>query len=179
MPFWRTFYHLVWTTKNRAPLIGPTIEPRLYAYLIHKAAELGAYTYAVNGWNDHVHMIIAIPPSVSVAQLVKHLKGASSHDLNQEQPDEHFAWQRGYGVLTIGQRQRPDADAYVRRQKEHHRNHTAVAWLETCTEDDEGPADRAGWPLQAVPAGGAERQAAPALHDERPNYVVPNEQPQF
>jgi REP element-mobilizing transposase RayT len=169
MSFWRTFYHLVWATKNREPMITPAIEPRLFAYLIHKAAELGAYTYAVNGWHDHVHMIVTIPPHVSVAELVKSLKGASSHDLNQQQRDEHFAWQRGYGVLTIGQRQRPAAEAYVKSQKEHHAGQTAIAWLETCAEDDAGPTDRSGQPLQPVPA----------LHDERPRYVVSSDEPPF
>jgi len=109
MSFWRTYYHLVWSTKNREPLIVPRAEDRLYAYLTHKAAELGAFVYAVNGCSDHVHLIVTIPPDVSVSQLVKQLKGASSHDLNQQGLDLHFAWQRGYGVLTLGQRQRADA----------------------------------------------------------------------
>ena len=64
MAFWRLYYHLVWATKNREPLIRPAIEERLYAYLVHKAAELGAYVYAVHGWTDHIHLIVAIPPSM-------------------------------------------------------------------------------------------------------------------
>jgi putative transposase len=141
MPFWRTFYHVVWATKNREPLITPDIEPRLYAYIVHKAAELGAFVYAINGWVDHVHLIVTIPPHVSVSDLVKRLKGASSHDLNQQGTGTYFAWQRGYGVLTLGQRQRPDAERYVRNQKEHHRAGAAIPWLERCSEIDEGPAD--------------------------------------
>ena len=116
MPFWRTYYHLVWATKNREPLITPGVEPRLYAYLVAKAAELAAFVYAVNGCPDHVHLIVTIPPHVAVSHLIKHLKGASSHDLNQQLVEEHFAWQRGYGVLTLGERQKPDAEVYVQRQ---------------------------------------------------------------
>ena len=41
MAFWRLYYHLVWATKNREHLIHPTIEDRLYGYIINKAAELG------------------------------------------------------------------------------------------------------------------------------------------
>lgn len=139
MPFWRSFYHLVWATKNREPLITPDIEPRLHAYVVRKAAELGVYV--INGWTDHVHLVVAIPPHVSVSDLVKHLKGASSHDLNQQKLDVHFGWQRGYGVLTLGQRQRPEAEAYVGSQKEHHRAESIIRWLEYCSEIDEGPGD--------------------------------------
>ena len=169
MSFWRTYYHLVWTTKNREPLITPEIEARLYPCLIHKGAELGAYTYAINGWNDHIHMVVTIPPHVSVADLVKLLKGASSHDLNQQMPTAVFSWQRGYGVLTLGQRQRPDAEAYVRKQKEHHADRKSITWLETCTEDDEGPTDRSSAGLQPFPT----------LGEERAQYVVSGDQPAF
>ena len=117
MPFWRAYYHLVWTTKNREPLITPEIEPRLYAYIVHKAAELGVFVYVINGWADHIHVIVAIPPHVSVSDLVKQLKGASSHDLNQQGLNVHFGWQRGYGVLTLGQRQKPDAGSMSNDKK--------------------------------------------------------------
>ncbi len=163
MPFWRTYYHLVWATKNREPLITPEIEPRLYAYIVHKAAELGVFVYVINGWTDHVHIIVAIPPHVSVSDLVKHLKGASSHDLNQQRLDFHFGWQRGYGVLTLGQLQKPDAERYVKGQKEHHRAGTVIAWLERCSEIDEGPEDL---PSSAAP------QPVPAMREAQPAYDV-------
>jgi len=56
------YYHLVWATKKRAPLIRPELEPHLY-YLRRKAREIGVRVYAINGWTDHVHVIAAIPPS--------------------------------------------------------------------------------------------------------------------
>jgi putative transposase len=102
MSFWKHCYHIVWSTKGRAPLILPKIEPRLYAYLVSKAAEMGVFVYAINEMADHGHIIAAIPPKHSVAWVVKMLKGASSHFVNTElrQPGLHFAWQRGYGSLT-------------------------------------------------------------------------------
>ena len=166
MPFWRTFYHLVWTTKNREPLITDDIEPRLYAYIVHKAAEIGVYVYAINGWTDHVHLVVAVPPHVSISQLVKNLKGSSSHDLNQQKLDGRFAWQRGYGVLSVGQRQIAAAEAYVKRQKEHHSTNTIVPWLERCSEIDEGPDDRSV--VSKFPT-------VPALREASPGYDVLNE----
>src|SRR6476661_6869597 len=82
MSFWRLYYHLVWSTKNREHLIQPDVETRLYLYLVSKAAELDVYVYAINGWFDHIHMVVAIPPNHAVAEVVKRLKGGRSHDLN-------------------------------------------------------------------------------------------------
>jgi putative transposase len=96
----------------------------------------------LNEWVDHMHVVAAVPPKEAVAHVVKTLKGASLHDLNQQPVrDTLFAWQRGYGVLSLGSRQRADATEYVRRQKEHHRANTAMAWLERDADDDEGPED--------------------------------------
>jgi len=62
MSFWRSYAHLVWATKQREPLIRPDLEDRLYACLIDRAAELGCFVHAVNGVEDHVHLVISIPP---------------------------------------------------------------------------------------------------------------------
>ena len=153
MPFWRTYYHLVWATKNREPLITPTIERALYDCIIHKAAALGIYIYALNGWVDHVHVVSAIPPKIAIAEGVKHMKGASAHWLNENFPQEpHFAWQRGYGVLTLGEKQRPQAEAYVLNQKIHHQQQTTNSWLERYENEDEGPPDT-GWPSPQIARG--------------------------
>jgi len=142
MAFWRLYYHLVWATKNREHLIQPEIEDWLYAYIVRKAAELGVYIYAINGWYDHIHLVVSIPPKHAVAYVVKRLKGASSHEVNQtDRIDYQFGWQRGYGALSLGERQRPRAEAYVADQKQHHEQQTANAWLERYTEFDEGPSD--------------------------------------
>jgi REP element-mobilizing transposase RayT len=144
MPFWRNYYHLVWATKNRQPLIQPDIEARLYDYLVRKAAELDVFVYVINGWTDHTHIVGAIPPKQAVADVVKRLKGASSHYLNHTlRHEEWFQWQRGYGVLTIGEQQKEKAVAYVRNQKEHHGQQTTNSWLEKVNEFDEGPPDMA------------------------------------
>ena len=152
MAFWRLYYHLIWSTKDRAPLIIPDIEPRLFAYLVRKSADIGVYVYAVNGWNDHVHMLIAVPPKLALAEVVKELKGASSHDINHEvRLGYPFAWQRGYGALSLGEKQKPLAEAYIRDQKVHHQQQTTSSWLEHCTELDENPTDT-GIQYPSVPA---------------------------
>lgn len=151
MPFWRLYYHLVWATKNREHFITPEVEERLYAYIVNKAAELDVYVYAINGWFDHVHLVVSIPPKHAVAYVVKRLKGASSHDLNHAGGiDFHFAWQRGYGALSFGEQQRPTAVIYTENQKQHHGKQMTNTWLERYTEFDEGP-DDTGITVGSVP----------------------------
>jgi REP element-mobilizing transposase RayT len=140
MPFWRIYYHLVWGTKNRKEDITSTVEPILFQYLINKAVENEVRVYAINGWTEHVHLVVSIPPKLSVADAVKRLKGASSYYINEQSLlKEKFAWQRGYGVLTVGERKLEKAIDYVERQKEHHQRQTTNSWLERIDIEDEGP----------------------------------------
>lgn len=163
MAFWRLCYHLVWATKNRAPLIQPEVEPRLYGYIVNKAAELGVYVHAINGWTDHVHLVVSIPPKHAVADVVRRLKGASAHDLNHGAALPYaFAWQRGYGALSLGERQRPIAEAYVANQKRHHDQRTTNPWLEHDEAIDEGPPETG---IAPGPLPGIVREGGTAYDD--------------
>lgn len=138
MAFWRTYYHIIWPTKQRAPLITAAIEMRLYPYIVERAAEMELQVYALNGWSDHIHLAVGIPPKHAVATVVKHLKGASSHYINHElEATGRFAWARGYGVLSFGERQLATVEAYIQNQKRHHAEQTTNRWLEHTAENDE------------------------------------------
>jgi hypothetical protein len=118
---------------------------------VRKASELGVYVYAINGWSDHLHLVVASPPKHAPADIVKRLKGASSHYLNHGGGlDYEFAWQRGYGALSLGEGQRPKAIAYVQDQKTHHEQQSANSWLERYTDLDEGPPDVEWIPDEAL-----------------------------
>lgn len=149
MSFWRLFYHLVWPTKNRERLIQPIMEDRLHGYLIRTGAELDVYVYAINSWYDHVHLVVTIPPQHAIADVVQRLKDASAHHVNHSFDLGYtFAWQPGYGVLSVGERQRPIAEAYVRNHKQHHQEQTTNTWLERVDDADEGPYATDGAELQ-------------------------------
>lgn len=136
--FWRNYYHLVWGTKNRLPLIRSEFEERLFNYIVSKSKELDVLVFAINGTEDHIHAVVAVPPKQSVTSVVKHLKGSSTHYLNYViDPGGTFQWQRGYGCLTLGEKQRPIAEAYVRNQKQHHAV-TTNSWLEYYAAEDQG-----------------------------------------
>lgn len=83
----------------------------------------------------------SIPPSLSIADFVKNLKGSSAHYLNNDLPDSgsKFSWQRGYGIFSLGGKQLAQAVDYVRNQKAHHVQGTIVASLERDSEEDDAP----------------------------------------
>lgn len=138
MPYWRLYYHFVWATKERRPLITPEIEDQVYKVIAHKCSQLGGWAYAVNGMPDHIHVIAAVPPRMSPAEIARNLKGASGHFV-QNEIDIPFRWQRGYGVFSLSQRGLDTAAAYVRNQKEHHRSGSLIKPLEITADVDNAP----------------------------------------
>jgi len=142
MPYWRLFYHIVFATRNREPVIGVDIEPYLWGYIAEKGRALGAIIYTVNGMEDHVHIVAAIPPKLSVAVFIGEVKGASAHYINHHasiRMESPLVWQRGYGVLSFGERYLPRVVEYVEKQKEHHRKGTIIAVLERAEEVEDSP----------------------------------------
>ena len=142
MALWRLYYHIVWATKERMPLITPDIEERLYGYLVGKADYLESIIHALGGVEDHIHLVVSIPPKHSVAEFVRKLKGSSSHHVNSEVLDDSgsFRWQRGYGIFSLGGKQLDKAVAYVRKQKLHHAEGTTISVLEQSMHENDGVA---------------------------------------
>jgi REP element-mobilizing transposase RayT len=139
MALWRLYYHIVWATKDRHPWITPAAEPGLYGHIRWKTDELGGIPHAVGGIEDHVHLIASIPPKLAVADFIGQIKGSSSHWLNhQGQLEIKFAWQRGYGVFSISQKNVAEAIKYVLNQKEHHRTGKLIPALERVSMDEDG-----------------------------------------
>jgi putative transposase len=138
--FWRLFYHIVWATKEREPLITQELEAELYGYLRGKADSLGAIVHAIGGIDDHVHIVASVPPKLAIADFVRHLKGSSSHHINHlPGASGNFGWQRRYGMVSLGQRQLERAIEYACNQKEHHRQGTTSPALERMDVKYDGP----------------------------------------
>lgn len=132
MAFWKCYFHIVWATKHRQPIIEPSFEPVLFEAIQQKSSELKCPLLAVNAAFDHVHVAANITPSIAVATYVGALKGASSHALNTNFDNrERFRWQESYGVLTFGEKALPIVRDYIARQKDHHQSGTVNAYLET------------------------------------------------
>jgi REP element-mobilizing transposase RayT len=115
------FIHLVWATWNRLPLITPALEQQLYRALAKKCWDLYCVPLAVGGMVDHVHVLVQMSPAVAVAQLVKELKGSSSHLITHvSAPGSFFKWQGAYGAVTVDPKAVSLVAHYIVQQKQHH-----------------------------------------------------------
>jgi REP element-mobilizing transposase RayT len=117
--------HCVWSTKNRVSFLDSDLLARLSAYLGGIARENKMKSLAVGGVADHVHLLISLPSTLSVAKGIQLLKGNSSKWIHEAFPRlAGFAWQEGYGAFSIGISGAEATVAYIRNQTEHHRQHT-------------------------------------------------------
>ncbi|MCA8914194.1 MAG: IS200/IS605 family transposase [Planctomycetes bacterium] len=116
-------YHLVFSTKDRAPLITSSLRPRLYAYVGGIIREVKGEMLAIGGVDDHVHILCRLGTAVSLADALRQIKGSSSKWANEElKPGNKFAWQTGYAAFSVSQSKTPNVGRYIAEQEEHHRN---------------------------------------------------------
>jgi putative transposase len=120
MPRHRLLYHFAWSTKHRKPLMDVEIRKVLLKSIVAKAVELDSFVLALNGIEDHVHMLVAAPPAVAPSVLIGQIKGASSH-LVRHSGWTNFQWQGEYGVNTVSERDVPKVVKYIRNQEERHK----------------------------------------------------------
>ena len=113
--------HIVFSTKNRERWLRPEIEDDVWRYLGGICRTHGVTALQIGGVEDHVHLLIGMPPTLALSDVVKRIKGESSKWLSKEkQGMAGFAWQDGYGAFTVGKSQIPDPIRYIQNQREHH-----------------------------------------------------------
>ena len=117
-------YHLIWSTKHRAPLIADIWRDRLHAYLGGATRTIGGIAEAVGGTNDHVHMLVGLRATHQLSEVLREIKHSSSQWVHEEIESANFAWQEGYGAFTVSASQTGAVKEYIARQVEHHRRRT-------------------------------------------------------
>jgi len=114
-------YHIVFSTKDRRPLITTDIEPRLYEYLGGTIRGLGGISLELNGTEDHVHLLTKLRPDCALSAVLRELKANATGWMHQVFPAlEDFSWQRGYGAFTVSQSNVEQVGQYIGKQKQHH-----------------------------------------------------------
>lgn len=101
--------HCVFSTKERRGTITPDLQERLHPYIGGIARSNDMRALAVGGTADHVHLLLSVPATQSIAKAIQLIKGGSSkwvHDTFPARPD--FEWQEGYGAFSIGVSQLPE-----------------------------------------------------------------------
>ena len=125
--------HIVWRTKGSSPLLTPTVELLTHRALRKRIVDTpGAFVHEIGGTNDHLHLAVTIPPTLTISDWIGQLKGGTSHDVNQQagKKQKVLQWQAGYGVVSFGTRDLPWVVEYVRNQRRHHSAGTAHDRLE-------------------------------------------------
>ena len=121
----RSYHHVVFSTKKRQPFLSPKIRPAVWSYMHGIAKENGFEIVEINGVADHVHILVALPTTMRIAQAVQFIKGGSSYWIRRTYPFlNDFRWQEGYGSFSIGQSQVERTVEYIRSQEERHRTRT-------------------------------------------------------
>jgi REP element-mobilizing transposase RayT len=118
----RLYLHLIWATRQRAPLIDSELAPLLHATLATTCEQLGCQPLAIGGVADHVHLLLTVPRTLSIASMAGALKGFSSHAVSHTlRPGMVFHWQTGYSAFTVNWRHLRIVQRYIEHQHEHHR----------------------------------------------------------
>ena len=129
-------YHIVFSTKHREPWLQPDAQERIWAYLGGIARQNDLTALLIGGFDDHVHILLGLPPVIAVSEAIKQIKGGSSGWIKENIPGcRGFAWQDGYGAFTVSKLQEDDVKEYIRTQREHHR-------VKTFQEEYRGLLDR-------------------------------------
>jgi REP element-mobilizing transposase RayT len=121
----KVILHIIFSTKDREPWFDSDVQPRIHAYLATICRDLGAELVHVGGVADHVHILTALPRTLSQAELIEQIKKASSRWIKTLHARYRgFFWQRGYGAFSVSPSQVDSVLKYIRTQQEHHRTRT-------------------------------------------------------
>lgn len=119
--FTNLVYHVVFSTKERAPLITDAIRERLYAYIGGVIRGQRGILLEIGGMPDHVHILARFRSDASIAEMVRLIKANSSKWMNERsERSERFQWQEGYGAFSVSESRVPAVRAYLQNQREHH-----------------------------------------------------------
>jgi putative transposase len=123
--FNKIWIHAIWATKERMPIICGAIEKTVYEFISAQLREQGCPVRIINGMPDHVHCLFLLSPQKSIAEVIKQIKGSSSHYINQNNLiSEKFAWQTGYAAYSVSESSVEKVFHYIYNQKKHHQKKT-------------------------------------------------------
>jgi putative transposase len=115
-------FHIVFSTKERLPMLDMDLKLRLFAYMGGIFRELGGTALLINGPADHVHILALLPAKLGVSEVVGKVKANSSGWVHSEFPDKwSFAWQTGFAAFTVSHSQKQAVLDYIADQEDHHR----------------------------------------------------------
>lgn len=127
------YFHFVFSTRNRRPLISKEIQQRLYSYIGGILRAQQSVLLAAGGMPDHIHLLVSLSRQLSVSAALREIKANSSRWANQTFAlRRRLAWQAGYSAFSVSYSCAPRVIRYIQSQEEHHRRRTfkeELLWL--------------------------------------------------
>jgi putative transposase len=111
--------HIVFSTKDGRRTISKEFQARLWAYIAGICKNHGIFVHAIGGAEDHIHLLIQIPPQLSLAKAVLAIKSNSSRWANEQ--GHEFGWQQGYAAFSVSASRIAEVIRYIEMQESHHR----------------------------------------------------------
>jgi putative transposase len=119
--FNKIWIHAIWSTKDWQPLINFPIENEIHEYIDQQFREIGCPVRIINGMPDHIHCLFLLNPQKSISDIIKQIKGSSSHYINQNNLiPQKFSWQTGYAAYSVSESVLEKTFSYIQNQKLHH-----------------------------------------------------------
>jgi REP element-mobilizing transposase RayT len=130
--FHQLYYHFIWATHDRHPLISSAWKPELLRIQAEEIANRGGILIRHNCMPEHMHLLARLMPNVLVSDFIGQVKGATSYRANREcKPQHKLAWQEGYGVLSLREGDVDRVSRYIDNQESLHRRRKLSVLLET------------------------------------------------
>jgi len=125
MSYLKVWIHLVWSTKNREPLLSKEIRSILFPHIRKNAQQKGIWIDFINGHTDHIHVLISLNKDQSIGGIVQLIKGESSFWINQQKlTRERFRWQDQYFAVSVSESGIAKVRDYIKNQEAHHKKKT-------------------------------------------------------
>ena len=121
MPWIKVWLHFVWSTKDRHPYLTDGIRQSVFDHICDNAKAKNIHIDFLNGWTDHVHCLVSLGSNQTIEEIMKLLKGESSHWINKNALTRvHLGWQDEYFVASVSESNLSAVRKYIAEQEKHH-----------------------------------------------------------
>ena len=125
MSYVSSYFHCVFSTKERQRLVTANLRERLWPFLGGIARQNKMKAIEIGGVEDHVHILLSIPPTLTISKALQLINGGSSKWIHETFPEHRlFSWQEKYGAFSVSVSQLDTIIDYIRNQEPHHRTKT-------------------------------------------------------
>ena len=123
MPHLRVWIHLVWSTKNREPYLTKGIREDVFEHIRENAVKKDIYIDFIGGYKDHVHCLLSLGSEQNISEVVRLIKGESSHWINKNRLTQgRFGWQEEYFAVSVSESKVERVRRYIANQEKHHKS---------------------------------------------------------